>query len=173
MAKTRLNLQAYQQDILARLKYSSEHAGSVAASKLGVLVNGMQWLVSLDDVSEVIALPEITRVPLTQSWFMGIANVRGNLYALTDLADFFGYPPTNITIDSRILLANQKFGFNAGMLVERLIGLRSLEEMAVQKDSGRQSAWYVNQYKDKNNEIWHEIDIGSLLNQSQFIQIAA
>jgi twitching motility protein PilI len=173
MAKTRLNLQAYQQDILARLKHSSEHAGSAAASRLGVMVNGMPWLVSLDDVSEVIALPEITRVPLTQAWFMGIANIRGNLYALTDLADFFGHAPTNITIDSRILLVNQKFGFNAGLLVERLIGLRSLDEMTLQSDAGQLPAWCVNQYKDKNNEIWHEIDIGSLLNQNQFIQIAA
>ncbi len=173
MAKSKLNLQAYQQDILARLKDLTENTNVITASKLGVSINGFNWLIALEDVSEVIPLPEITRVPQTQSWFMGMANVRGNLYALTDLANFLGYPATAISASSRILLVHQKFGMNAGLLVERLVGLRSSDDMDKQDDIGEQAIWYVNQYKDANNETWHELDIGKLLDQHEFMQVAA
>jgi twitching motility protein PilI len=173
MAKSKLNLQAYQQDILARLKDLTENTTAVTASKLGVSINGFNWLIALEDVSEVVPLPEITRVPQTQPWFMGMANVRGNLYALTDLANFLGYPATTISANSRILLVHQKFDMNAGLLVERLVGLRSSDDMEKQDDIGEQAAWYVNQYKDANNETWHELDLGRLLNQHEFMQVAA
>lgn len=173
MARTRLNLHAYQQEILARLKESTEGGGAKAVSKLGISINGLNWLVALDDVSEVLPLPEITRVPQTQSWFMGMANVRGNLYALSDLAAYLGYPATRIGSDSRILLVHPKFDVNAGLLVDRLIGLRSTDDMDKQDDVGEQAAWYVNQYKDANNETWHEMDISKLLIQNEFMQIAA
>lgn len=173
MAKAKLNLQAYQQDILARLRDLTTNTGTASASKLGVTINGFNWLVALDDISEVIPLPEITRVPQTQPWFMGMANVRGNLYALTDLASFLGYPAATISANSRILLVHHKFEMNSGLLVERLIGLRSTEDMEKQDDIGEQAVWYVNQYKDSNNETWHEMDIGKLLDQHEFMQIAA
>lgn len=173
MAKAKLNLQAYQQDILARLRDLTTNTGTASASKLGVTINGFNWLVALDDISEVIPLPEITRVPQTQPWFMGMANVRGNLYALTDLASFLGYPAATISANSRILLVHQKFEMNSGFLVERLIGLRSTEDMEKQDDIGEQAVWYVNQYKDSNNETWHEMDIGKLLDQHEFMQVAA
>ena len=173
MAKAKLNLQAYQQDILARLRDLTTNTSTTSTSKLGVTINGFNWLVALDDISEVIPLPEITRVPQTQSWFMGMANVRGNLYALTDLANFLGYPAATISANSRILLVHHKFEMNSGFLVERLVGLRSSEDMEKQDDIGEQAVWYVNQYKDSNNETWHEMDIGKLLDQHEFMQVAA
>lgn len=173
MAKAKLNLQAYQQDILARLRDLTTNTSTTSTSKLGVTINGFNWLVALDDISEVIPLPEITRVPQTQSWFMGMANVRGNLYALTDLANFLGYPAASISANSRILLVHHKFEMNSGFLVERLVGLRSSEDMEKQDDIGEQAVWYVNQYKDSNNETWHELDIGKLLDQHEFMQVAA
>jgi twitching motility protein PilI len=173
MARVKLDLQAYQQDILARLKDLTADTNSKTVSKLGVVINGSNWLIALDDVSEVIPLPEITRVPQTQAWFMGMANVRGNLYALTDLARFFGYPATQISPDARILLVHQKFDVNAGLLVERLIGLRASEDMEKQENPDEQAIWSASQYKDSNHEVWHELNISQLLNQQAFMQVAA
>lgn len=173
MARSRLNLHAYQQEILARLKESAEGGSAKAVSKLGVSINGQNWLVALDDVSEVLPLPQITVVPQTKSWFMGMTNVRGNLYALSDLAAFLGYPATKVDVNSRILLVHPKFDINAGLLVQRLIGLRSTDDMDKQDEIGDQAAWYINQYKDANNETWHEMDIGKLMTQNEFMQVAA
>lgn len=173
MARTKLNLQAYQQDILARLKNLSESGRAPSSSKLGVKIGDVDWLVSLADISEVLPVPEIMPVPLTHPWFMGMANVRGNLFAVSDLAGYLGKPPTVTTIESRVLLAHGQFGINAGLLVDRLVGLRNLEDMQPQKNIGDKPAWQLERYKDADGQIWDELDIGILLAQNEFMQVAA
>lgn len=173
MAKKKLNLQAYQQDILARLKSLTESNRAPSASKLGVRIANQDYLVSLGDISEVLPMPEIMSVPLTHAWFMGMANVRGNLYALTDLAGYIGQPQAVITSESRVLLAHVRFGINAGLLVDRLIGLRNVEEMKVQKVPAEKPEWQVKSYKDANGHEWTELDLGLLLGQKDFMQVAA
>lgn len=173
MARTKLNLQAYQQDILARLKSLTESGHAPLSSKLGVRIGGTDWLVSLADISEVLPVPEIMPVPLTHPWFIGMANVRGNLYALTDLAGFLAYPQTVVTSESRVLLAHNQFGVNAGLLVDRLLGLRNLEDMQLHDNSGDKPAWQLERYKDVDGQIWDELDIGVLLAQNEFMQVAA
>ncbi|HEU4708585.1 MAG TPA: chemotaxis protein CheW [Methylophilaceae bacterium] len=173
MAKKKLNLQAYQQDILARLKNLAEGGREASSTRLGVKIGNVSGLVSLMDISEVLPVPEIIRVPLTHSWFMGMANVRGNLYALTDLAHFIGGDARALTHESRILLVHQRFGVNAGLLVDQLIGLRSINEMQVQKHTKDMQAWQLAQYKDASGQDWVELDLAALLGQKEFMQIAA
>jgi twitching motility protein PilI len=173
MAKQKLNLQAYQQGILERLRSLSESGHASFASKLGVRMGGANWLVALDDVSEVLPVPEIMPVPLTQSWFMGMANVRGNLYALTDLGAFLGKPAAAVTGESRILLVHSRFELNAGLLVDRLIGLRNLEDMHIQQETEAAPAWQLASYRDANDQVWNELDTGMLLGRNEFMQVAA
>ncbi|HZV61389.1 MAG TPA: chemotaxis protein CheW [Methylophilaceae bacterium] len=173
MAKRKLNLQAYQQDILARLRDLVSSGKEVSSSRLGVQIGGVNGLVSLTDISEVIPVPEIMRVPLTHPWFMGMANVRGNLYALSDLAHYLGNTARPLTHESRVLLVHTRFGVNAGLLVDQLIGLRSIEEMKAQKRTKDMPAWQLDQYKDVNSQDWVELDLAALLGQKEFMQIAA
>ena len=173
MAKQKLNLQAYQKDILARLKNLAESGRAPSSSKLGIRVGNMEYLVALGDISEVLPVPEVMRVPLTHPWFMGMANVRGNLFGLTDLAAFFGNPLTSITADSRVLLVHQRFGVNAGLLVDRLIGLRNLEDMQMQENVEAKSAWLLGRYQDASGQHWNELDLGAVLNRNEFMQVAA
>jgi len=173
MAKKKLNLQAYQQDILARLKSLADGGQAPYASKLGVKIGGSNWLVSLGDINEVLPVPDVMRVPLTRSWFVGMANVRGNLYAITDLASFAGMASSPINMQSRILLAGAHFGINAGLLVERLIGLRNPQDMQIQEVVESKPEWQLARYQDASGENWDELDIGRLLSQNDFMQIAA
>lgn len=173
MARAKLDLQAYQQDILSRLQRLTEQGGAALTSRLGISINGYHWLVALEEISEVIPLPEILPVPQTRPWFMGVANVRGNLYALSDLAGFMGYPPTVVTADSRVLLLHQQFEINAGLLVERLLGLHVVTDMERQDDVGEAAGWCVNRYRDAEQTLWHELDISRLLAQPEFLQVAA
>lgn len=173
MAKKKLDLQAYQQDILARLKSLTESGREASSSRLGIRLGNLNCLVSLEDISEVLPVPEIIRVPLTRSWFMGMANVRGNLFALTDLSGFLGNEPAAVTHESRILLIHLRHGVNAGLLVDQLIGLRSAEDMQVEKHTTDMQAWQQGLYKDTNGQQWVEIDVAALLGQKEFMQIAA
>ena len=173
MAKQKLNLQSYQQDILARIKAVSNSSDIAVVSRLGVSIAGRNYLISLADISEVVPVPEVTQIPLTQPWFLGVANVRGNLSAITDLAAFLGHVPTQISSESRILLAHTRFDINAGLLVDRLIGLRNVNDMQVKRtvlEEGK--PWQLNGYQDGNGQEWQEIDIGTLMNQKEFMLVA-
>lgn len=173
MAKRKLDLQAYQKDILARLKSQAESGRAVSSSKLGIRVGGRDWLVTLSDISEVLPVPQVLKVPLTQPWFLGMANVRGNLYGVTDLATYLGYPATSVTSESRVLLVHGKFAINAGLLVDRLIGLRNLDEMKPEPEASDKAAWQLGRYKDNSGQVWDELSLDILLGQNEFLQVAA
>jgi twitching motility protein PilI len=168
----RLNLHEYQQDILARLQEVTANAGSTSSSRLGVEVGGQHWLINLRDISEVLPVPEISPVPLTRSWFLGMANVRGNLYGITDLAAFMGGPFTAMTAQSRILLVHERYQVNAALLIDRLVGLRTLESMQAQPDAEGGEA-HGEHYQDEHGQLWQVLALDSLLTGNAFMQVAA
>lgn len=175
MAKQKLNLHDYQQEILAKLKLSTESGQVVSGTRLAVKAGKFDFLFALADVREVLAMPDVLGIPHTQPWFLGMANVRGNLYAVSDLAQFLGEPPSIINSQSRLLLLHDRFGINSALLVSQLIGLRSLDDMQVQKKTraDAKSPWILNRFKDANDQKWEEVDISKLVNQHEFIQVAA
>ena len=82
----KIDLRAFQQELATRL--STKTAGQVESSRLGLSFGGENWLVRLADAGEVLAVPPIAAVPLTQPWFLGIANIRGNLHGVVEFAAF-------------------------------------------------------------------------------------
>lgn len=172
MARSKLNLQEYQQGILSRFQRLAEGEQAATSSKLGFRSGGSNWLVALDGISEVLPVPAILPVPLTQPWFLGMANMRGNLCAITDFAAFSGLAPTTLTADSRVLLVHHRFGANAGLLVDGLIGLRSLEAMTRQEEASS-PPWQLANYRDAEGSPWVELDVAALLGLDAFMQIAA
>lgn len=68
-----------------------------AAGLLGVQAGSDFWLISLFDSGEIIPLTPLTGVPLTKPWFAGIANIRGNLYAVADFPLFRARKPLHKT----------------------------------------------------------------------------
>lgn len=169
----RLNLQEYQENILSRLKALEQTQGAATSSRLGVQVGDDAWLLSLKDVGEVLPVPEIHKVPLTQPWFMGMTNVRGNLYAVTDLSGFFGGRPARLSADSRLLLVGSRFGVNAAFVIDRLFGLRNVSEMQLKEKDRKSPPWQTYLYRDATEQEWRELDVSALLNNTGFMQVAA
>ena len=170
----RLNLQQYQENILSRLKALEYAGGAVTTSRLGVQVGEDDWLISLGDVGEVLTLPEIHAVPLTRAWFMGMANVRGNLYAVADLSAFFGGRPARLGQESRLLLAGGRFGVNAAFVIDRLYGLRNVSEMKLlDAPKGEEPGWLAHSYRDAQGRDWRELDVSALINSTSFMRVAA
>ena len=85
----KLDLRAFQQELATRL--AAKTAAQVESSRLGVAAAGQQWLIRLAEAGEVIPAPPLAPVPLTKPWFLGVANIRGNLYTVVDFAGFLGH----------------------------------------------------------------------------------
>ncbi|MCW8890515.1 MAG: chemotaxis protein CheW, partial [Sedimenticola sp.] len=96
----------------------------------GVLfsISGMGVIAPLDEVKEILNFPEgVTRVPGTQVWLLGMANIRGNLLPLIDLQQFLGGAPVVIGRRSRVLVINHQ-GLYSGLLVGDVQGMRHFLE---------------------------------------------
>jgi twitching motility protein PilI len=167
-----LDLRQYQEDILVRIKDQTRLADAGTRNRLGVRVGEHRVLVDLRDISEVLPVPEMHPVPLSQPWFAGMANVRGNLYAVSDLALFAGLPASPRTPASRILLVHQKFKAGAALLVNAILGLRPMEQMQEQPEDARSGEWLgTRAYRDASGETWLETDIEKLLATPAFMRI--
>ena len=130
----RVSLRDYQLALSQRLQ--SAQAGARAASKLGVRMGGEAWLVDLMEAGEVMPVPSISPVPLAKPWFKGVANVRGNLYSVTDFSAFVGAQPIAISDQARLLLIAERFRAGAALLVERSLGLRNADNLQPQAVAG-------------------------------------
>lgn len=173
MART-LDLRKYQEDILVRIKDQTRAADANTRNRLGVRAGDRRLLVRLDDISEVLPVPEVHPVPLSRSWFLGMANVRGNLYGVSDLSQFAGGSATTIGVASRILLIHQKYKAHAGLLVSAIVGLRALDQMEERADEAMPGHWLGGRvFHDAAGDTWQEIGIKALLALPEFMKIAS
>ena len=169
MAK-KVSLRQFQEGLVARLKEVQSGTVAQSASKMGVQVGREKWLVNLPDVSEVVPLPQLLAVPLTQAWFAGVANVRGVLFSAVDFSRFLGGEPTKTSIDSRLLLANSKYHLNVGIIVHHMLGLKNPEQLQVALGDNTQP-WITAEYLDSNGERWKELNMPGLINHPDFLNV--
>ena len=146
----KLNLRAFQQELATRL--AAKTTAQVEQSRLGLACAGSQWLIRLADAGEVIAVPTVATVPLTRSWYLGIANIRGNLYSIIDFGGFLGHevqPSAHGTAPARLVLFGPRVGeLRAGLVVERVLGLRNLVELVRGDSTSHAPAWYGARWTD-------------------------
>lgn len=169
MAQTS-NLREFQEAILSKLKDASSQVGVESASRLGVNVGDKRFLINLQDVKEVLPVPPLQPVPFTKPWFLGVANVRGNLYSISDLAQFIGMQPTPKSVNNRILLLNTESTEQVALLVDSLIGLRSIQAMEVQPAGDESGSFSINRYFDAEGHDWLELDVEALVQNKSFVQ---
>jgi len=168
----KLDLRSFQQELATRL--ASKTAAQVESSRLGLACGGDRWLVRLADAGEVVALPPVTPVPHTRRWHMGVANVRGNLYSVVDFARFLGRESEGALGQARLILFGPRAGdLNAGIVVERVLGLRNLAELAPSGSPTDAPAWYAQRWMDAHGRAWQEIDLSRLARDDAFLQIGA
>lgn len=169
MAKKKTSLREFQQYLADRLKSAAR--GQVTSSLLGVRSGRENWLLELSDSGEIVQLPQLTPVPLTGAAFAGIANIRGNLYAVTDFSVFRGGEATVQNAFTRLLLVGTKLGSNAALLVTRMQGLKSINDFEPLGRAANSPSWIVETYRDKAGEIWHKLSVKDLLADERFMNI--
>lgn len=166
----RTSLRDYQRDLAARL----QAAGSAqVASKLGLQAGGQRWLVDLRDAGEVIPVPAVTPVPLTRPWFKGVASIRGNLVSVVDFGAFLGLGATAPGEEARLLLLNERFRMGCALLVERSLGLRSDEQLRARARADVRAPWLRAECDDAQGEHWRELDVSQLVQDLEFLNVAA
>ncbi len=139
---------------------------------LGLLMQETRYLVNMKEISEVIQIPEVVTVPYTRTWFMGMINVHGNLYGITDLGMYLSGEPESFSLKSRVLLVASSDKINCGFAVPNLLGIRNLTEFEQDKTfSERLRNGVTHVYRDKEGLPWYVLNLPTLVREKRFLQI--
>ncbi|WP_425261652.1 chemotaxis protein CheW [Rubrivivax sp. RP6-9] len=170
-------LRELQSRLAQRLQAARTEARSVAW--LAVECAGQGLLVALPAAGEIFPLGTLLPVPHTQPWFAGVANLRGGLHGVVDLAGFLGMRPTLSAPDAvrehaQLLALNANLGSHCALLIEKLAGLRSAEQMTAEPaDGSLRPAFAGGRWRDAEGRVWQELDLQALAQDEQFLGIAA
>lgn len=163
------SLREYQLALSERLQ--SAETSARAVSKLGLRVGDEGWLVDLTEAAELIPVPAVAAVPLARPWFKGIANVRGNLYSVTDFSAFLGGAATKVGEGARLLLLSERFRSGAALLVDASLGLRDPAELAPHVATGDARLPFVRSVlADAKGLVWKELDVPALIQHEAFLE---
>ena len=166
------SLNEFQQDLASRMRDAA--AAPVAGTVLGFRSGSRNWLLRLEDAGEIMALPDIVKVPLAQPWYLGLANVRGNLVSVVDLALFAEGRPTPRGSECRVVLVADRFQSHAALLVQRLAGIKDPHKMLQQEPgvaaANAASTWSGRSYRDESGETWNELNVVALVQDDAFLR---
>ena len=142
-------------------------------SWLAVECSGRGFLLPLREAGEIFALAPILSVPYSHPWFLGVANLRGHLHGVVDLAAFLGVKSSDTGRDqSRLVGFNQTLDLNCVLLVDKLSGLRSDTELTAEPDQGRARPAFVGmRLRDASGRVWQELLLSSLAGDEAFLKI--
>lgn len=81
-----------------------------------------RYAVAACDVTEVIPMPGLTRVPGAPSWVCGIANWRGHVVPVIDLRSLLGVPAGPLPSSARVVVVSVD-DVEVGLVAEAVDGL--------------------------------------------------
>ena len=170
-------LRELQSRLASRLQ--AARTEGVQAGWLAVESAGSKYLFPLSQAGEIFPYAAPQAVPYTQNWFLGVANLRGGLYGVVDLASFVsGKAPAQRSdagrAESRLVALNQLLEINCALLIDRLSGLRNTDAFTSSSDAPEGAPDYFGSgYTDASGAYWQEINLQALSQQPQFLSISA
>ena len=147
-------------------------------SWLAIECSGRGFLLPLREAGEIFALAPILPVPHSHRWFLGVANLRGHLHGVVDLAGFLGTKAKHSGLEqpareqSRLVGFNQTLDINCVLMVDRLSGLRSDEALTPDADDGVARPAFVGaRLRDPSGRLWQELLLSELASNDAFLRI--
>ena len=142
-------------------------------SWLAIECSGRGFLLPLREAGEIFALAPVLAVPYSHRWFLGVANLRGHLHGVVDLAGFLGVKTVETGREqARLVGFNQSLDINCVLLVDRLSGLRSEGDLTRDSDeAGAHPAFVGARYRDASARVWQELSLVELAGNDLFLKI--
>lgn len=185
-------LRELQTRLAQRLQQASTDART--ASWLALECAGQGLLVPLPQAGEIFGLVPLQPVPHTRPWFLGVANLRGQLHGVVDLAAYLGLRrtemppaaaeggPTSARDGARLVAINAALGAHCALRVDRLAGLRGAEQLRPAPADDRAAAGAAHpgthpglgaSWLDEHDRHWWALDLAALAADERFLAIAA
>jgi twitching motility protein PilI len=143
-------------------------------SWLAVECAGRGLLLPLAQAGEIFSIVPLVAVPHTHDWFLGVANLRGGLFGVVDLARFLGIGAATEAgrEQSRLIVFNPALEINCALLVDRLAGLRGQDQLTLEPADGQPRPPFAGErYRDGAGRAWQELNLAALATDESFTRI--
>ena len=155
-------------DLPHKQEISSEWSG------IAFQVASTSLVVPLGEVLEILEFPELTLLPMTQPWVLGMANIRGSLLPVIDLNGYLDGSETKITTRTRVLVIDHNDVFTA-VVVDEVLGIKHfmndefVSSEAIVEDALRP---YTQNGFQSGDQYWGLFSLHALAEIPQFLQVA-
>ena len=112
-------LRDFQRDLTERTQ-AARFSTAAVRHELGFVAAGQAWLIDLCDLSEIMPVSSLTRVPHTRLWFSGLINHRGNVIGVIDFAAFLNGQPASARSTDRLIVLSDRFSYVCALRVSRV-----------------------------------------------------
>jgi len=176
-------LRELQQRLAQRMQAAREQQTQVA-NWLAVECAGYGLLLSLKEAAEIFTPVALKPVPYSQAWLAGVANLRGGLFTVIDLAVFLGLRESSPRLDlrsdaaqTRLVSLNPELNINCALLVDRLVGLRADEQLQVEAPlphellPGARPRFAGPRMRDSEGRSWQQLHLDALSKHERFLQV--
>ncbi|MFC4930452.1 chemotaxis protein CheW [Massilia sp. GCM10023247] len=160
-AARRTRLRDYQAQLLARMQ-AAQNGAADTGHQLGVVIGSERYLLALTEAGEIVPQAGLAGVPRTQPWYLGLANVRGSLLGVIDLARYFDAGASAAGPEARLVSLAPRLGVNCALLVTRVVGLRRAAAMTPEGERMR----------DAEGQAWTPLSLAALVREERFLHVA-
>jgi twitching motility protein PilI len=148
---------------------------------MGFSCGGQHFVVALNEIKEVIPLGNVTALPSSASWFLGVTNLRGHVLPVTDLEEFILDRPVQKSPLAKILVLDFE-KLNVGFLVEQILGVQRFQKNKVTKVEDKQALDqissldarfipYIQAVILESTTTWYVLSLKTLSQTPQFFHI--
>lgn len=124
------------------------------------------FLLEMSQILEVVTVtPEITALPFSPSWLLGLTSQRGNIYSVVDFKQFVSPKQQFKPQRSPSFLFLCGLGQGYALKVDSVLGIRSSEMSLLQSQLG-----WVDGHTKLEGRDWMRINLGNLIADATFIQ---
>tara|TARA_R110001592_G_scaffold363399_1_gene688099 strand:+ start:8924 stop:9463 length:540 start_codon:yes stop_codon:yes gene_type:complete len=136
---------------------------------------GVKLAMALEELTEILELPQCTRLPRVKPWVWGVANLRGRLLPVINFAEFLGGRLSSPRKLHRVLVIDLK-GVFVGLVVDHVYGMRNLQVDRFQRQPEGIPEIFA-PYADggfcQEDDTWILLRPGTLQNDQRFMEVAA
>lgn len=143
-------------------------------SGIGFRLGDHYFVAAMDEITEILNVPSVTRLPNVKPWVQGVSNVRGRLIPVIDLDLFFETPSQEAMRNRRILVIEQHDQID-GLIVDSVEGM---QYFPVDDFSGEVPSLperikpFVRGHYVRDSQIWTVISMEDLYEHDVFQEVA-
>ncbi len=138
---------------------------------IGFRIGQRRLVSSYESVAEILTVPQITAVPGSHPWMLGVANVRSNLLPVVDLKQFLEGARSVLHEGHQKVMVLRQPGGDVAVTIDELYGQRSfMDEQQVEPEGlidGRYAGFIDRAYRVAD-DVWGVFSLDRLVRTPEF-----